>query len=256
MNPTDQLSFAVSDRIDDVEVSPSRVPLSLLGEFQSDVAEFVRGSKKDVKTNDVFVSIEPGSVKFVTSGLIALTALWSDVSTIERTKSISFIDKARAEVIQRWQVRAEKYPNRTYTLSDASGNLLIKVNSETNFHVDTDIWINVERYMLGTITDMGGINKPNIHFVLNSGMPLVVATDKSKIAKEDRNWIYREALLHVKAEENLSTGELRKVTLLNFEEYDPQYNDADFLAMTLKGEKAWADVPDASAWVDEIRGNN
>ncbi|OMP13069.1 hypothetical protein COLO4_02333 [Corchorus olitorius] len=107
----------------------------------------------------------------------------------------------------------------------------------------------------GRLLIWGGVNKPNIHFVLNDGVPLVVSADKSKIAEEDRNWIYREALLHVKAEENLSTGQLRKVTLLNFEDYDPRYNDDDFRAMTLKGESAWADVKDASAWVDEIRGN-
>ena len=34
MNPINELRFAVSDRINDVEVGPKHVPLALLGEFQ------------------------------------------------------------------------------------------------------------------------------------------------------------------------------------------------------------------------------
>jgi hypothetical protein len=30
---------------------------------------------------------------------------------------------------------------------------------------------------------------------------------------------------------------------------------AEYVTMTTKGAKAWADVPDATAWVDELRGN-
>ncbi|MGD0961298.1 MAG: hypothetical protein ABSB19_15935 [Methylomonas sp.] len=41
MKPSNQLRFAVNDRINDVDVSPSLVPLALLGEFQKDVSEFV-----------------------------------------------------------------------------------------------------------------------------------------------------------------------------------------------------------------------
>ena len=41
MNPSNQLRFAVNDRINDAEVRPSHVPLALLGEFQKDVSEFL-----------------------------------------------------------------------------------------------------------------------------------------------------------------------------------------------------------------------
>lgn len=36
----------------------------------------------------------------------------------------------------------------------------------------------------------------------------------------------------------------------------PSYDEAEFNLMVDKGTKAWADVPDASAWVDELRGDD
>ncbi|UKE73888.1 hypothetical protein [Xanthomonas graminis] len=48
MKPRDTLRFALSDRIDDAPVGPSHVPLALLGEFQKDVTEFLKGSGKEV----------------------------------------------------------------------------------------------------------------------------------------------------------------------------------------------------------------
>lgn len=39
------------------------------------------------------------------------------------------------------------------------------------------------------------------------------------------------------------------------EEERAELNRVDFDTMTAKGRKAWADVPDASAWVEEQRGN-
>jgi hypothetical protein len=35
----------------------------------------------------------------------------------------------------------------------------------------------------------------------------------------------------------------------------PAYDPAAFAAMVAKGREAWADVADASQWVDELRGN-
>jgi len=36
--------------------------------------------------------------------------------------------------------------------------------------------------------------------------------------------------------------------------YDPTYDHEAFIRMVESGRDAWADVPDASKWVDELRG--
>jgi hypothetical protein len=115
----------------------------------------------------------------------------------------------------------------------------------------------VEKYLHGTIVDMGGNTNPNVHLKLGNGvkLPLIVST-QDLLAQGEQNRLYRPALLHVTAEENLLTRELRNLNLLAFEDNQPSYNDDEFNQMVERGTKAWADVPDATAWLENLRGNH
>ena len=98
MNPINELRFAVSDRINDVEVGLKHVPLALLGEFQKDVSEFLKGAGRDIDPMQVQVSVEDGSLAFVASGLLAATSLWVDLEHLKSPDSLSLIDAKRAAV--------------------------------------------------------------------------------------------------------------------------------------------------------------
>ena len=58
-------------------------------------------------------------------------------------------------------------------------------------------------------------------------------------------------------EKNLRTGELKKNTirLLDFVDYIPDFDESALNRFVEAGTEAWADVPDAAAWVRELRGN-
>jgi hypothetical protein len=60
--------------------------------------------------------------------------------------------------------------------------------------------------------------------------------------------------LHVVAEENLSTGELRNLRLQAFESHHPAYDDNEFQQLVRKGTAAWAGVSDTAQWVEALRG--
>lgn len=47
---------------------------------------------------------------------------------------------------------------------------------------------------------------------------------------------------------------MRHVGAINFACYQPAFDSEAFETMVAKGRKAWADVPDASAWVEAQRG--
>jgi hypothetical protein len=255
MNPLEDLSFSVSDTIGDIPVSPSYVPLSLIGEFQKEVAEFLRGSNKEIKPADVIVAVEEGSFSFAATGLLALSSLWGDVSHLNSSASLSQIDDARARIIEKWQERARNNPNRSYSVFNKSANVSIKINSNSNYRQASNIWIEVEKYILGVVTDMGGVSKPNVHIRLETGEIITVSASQNIIADEVANPVYRESLLHVTADENLITGQLRNVKLIAFEKYSPKFNETEFQNMVESGTSAWADVPDSAKWVDELRGN-
>jgi len=255
MNPTNQLRFAVNDRINDGEVSPSHVPLALLGEFQKDVNEFLKGASRDVDSAKVLVSIEEGSLAFVATGLLAATTLWADLEHLKSADSLSLIDSKRASVVERWQAVTQKNPHRRYLVADQSAQISFSVDSTSNFRRFEDAWVHVEKYLYGNIVDMGGSAKANVHLKLENGVTLTISSTQDKLAEGEQNRLYRPALLHVTAEENLLTRELRNLTLLDFEAHKPSYDDDEFNLMVERGTKAWADVSNPTAWLETLRGN-
>ncbi len=254
MGPANTLRFALRDRINGVDVGPKHVPLSLLGEFQKDVSDFLQGSSRDVNPAEVLVSVDEGSLVLVATGLLGASTLWSDVARLSDPTSQEAIDPKRAAVVERWQIQARTNPQRIYRLEDAASRPLATVNARSNFRRPVDTWVTVEKYLHGKVVDWGGKTKANVHLVLEDGKSLVVAATQQLLAQESENRLYRPALLHVTAEENLSTGELRNLNLRSFEAHRPAYDEDEFQQMVRKGTAAWADVPDAAQWVESLRG--
>jgi hypothetical protein len=254
MNPINELRFAVSDRINDVEVGPKHVPLALLGEFQKDVSDFLKGTGREVDPAQVQVSVEDGSLALVASGLLAATSLWVDLEHLKSPDSLSLIDAKRAAVVERWQASARQNPQRSYLVADRAAQVGFSVNSASDYRRVEQVWVHVEKYLHGRIVDWGGKTKANVHLELENGKTLMVESSQNLIAQEERNLVYHTALLHVTAEENLLTGALRNVRLLAFEAHQPSYDEDEFNRMVAKGTQAWANVPDSAAWVDNLRG--
>jgi len=255
MNAINELRFALSDRIHDVVVSPAHVPLALLGEFQKDVSQFLRGSGCDVDPMQVNVSIEDGSLALVASGLIAATTLWADLEYLKSPTKLGLIDPKRADVVAGWQSAAKQHPNRRYAVQGQDGAALFFVDITTDYHRAEDAWVSVEKYLHGKIVDWGGKTKANVHLELENGKTVKVESSQDLIAREEHNLVYRQALLHVSAEENLMTADLRNLRLLAFEHHQPNFDENEFKLMVERGTRAWADVDNTSAWLENLRGN-
>lgn len=255
MKPSDTLRFVLRDHIDDAEVNLSRVPLALLGQFQNDVEEFLKGSTREVDPGKVFVSVENGSLALTVAGLLAATGLWNDVAQLQNSSSLGSMDPKRAAVVERWQEATRKNPRRSYVL-DGDAHLSIRVSSESDFRNRIEsAWVAVEKYLQGLVVDLGGATNPNIHLKMATGGVLIIAAPYKLLADDEKNRLYRPALLRVEAQENLRTGELRDMKLLAFENLQPVFDEAEFQRLLEKGAKAWADVPDATLWLEELRGN-
>ena len=255
MEPSDTLRFAISDRINDAQVGPAHVPLALLGEFQKDVAEFLKGSGKDVDTSHVIVSIEEGSLALVASGLLAAIGLWADVAQLQNPAALGLIDPKRAAVVERWQKAARKSASRSYLLADQGKTFIVRVDVDSDFRNQVEAaWVPVEKYLTGLITDMGGSNKANVHLKLSNGQTQIIAADQQLLAAEEKNRLYKPATVLVRAEESLKTGELRNFNLLSFQAATSGWNEAEFNKLVQKGTQAWKDVPDD--WLEELRSSH
>lgn len=254
MQAANMLRFSVEDFVNGVEVGPAHVPLLLLGEFQRDVLEFLKGSGRDIDPAQLQVSIETGSLAFVVSGVLSARALWTDLATLELPDALDLIDIKRTAVLARWQASARIHPQRRYLVQDGGGRAFVAIDAQSKFIKTDDVWVQVEKYLHGKIVDMGGKAKANVHLELENGQMLTVSASHDLLAQDEQNRLYRSALLHVIAEENLHSGELRNLRLLAFEPYQPAYGEDEFRRFVERGTRAWSDVPDTKEWLEKLRG--
>jgi hypothetical protein len=115
--------------------------------------------------------------------------------------------------------------------------------------------VRVERYVRGEIEDMGGHTKPNAHIRLPDGKTLLVDAAREMLRDEKVNRLYKPAMIRIVAEYNVMTREYRNARLLEFVEHESRLDEKELDRLTQRGAKAWRDVPDAGAWVDELRGS-
>ena len=255
MQPANTLRFALNDRIDDAEVGPAHVPLALLGHFQNDVSEFLVGSGKDVNLHQVMVAIEEGSLALVASCLMAATNLWADVERLQSPTQLGLVDAKRAAVVERWQAAARKHPHRRYTLANQAGAAIIRVDADSDFRNQTAAaWVEIKKYLHGQIIDLGGTSSANVHLKLDNGKVLTIASTQKLLGDDERNRLYKLAVLRISAEENLHSGELRNLTLLGFEDQQAIWNEAAFGELVRKGTQTWADVP--ADWLENLRSGH
>lgn len=250
-----RITIALIDHSGGFEVTPERVRLGDLAEFSSDVASFLRGEGKDVDTKTLEVSVRKGSLAIETAPLLSAPGLFRDLRALLGGELLDNLDAQRREVMERWQKSARQSRQVAYRISAPFLDRPIVVSAESDFHADdADQWVQVERYIRGEIQDLGGASKANAHVKLPDGRTLKVTAERDVLRDDTVNRLYKLAMLRIKAEYNVLTRELRNARLVEFVEYAPRVDEEELVRLTRRGATAWRDVPDATAWVDELRG--
>ena len=247
-----RLELVLDDVVDGLPVGPSSMPAGMLAVFHDQVARFLKGNHTDVNLDAVRVAIEAGSYKLIVPMLAMVAGLASDLALLG-SGNLDDMDAKRALVVEEWQKAARLNAKRRYRLA-VDGMVPVQIHAGSDFvRHDRSVWMNVERYLQGQVIDLGG-KKPNLHLQLADGTMIKVATSEDQVLSEDQNLVYRSAVLRVRAEEEIAARKLRNVHLIEFVHPQGSFDAEAFAAMVAKGRKAWADVPNASDWVEEQRG--
>ena len=75
------------------------------------------------------------------------------------------------------------------------------------------------------------------------------------LSNDPKNRLFKQALVRIVADYNVQTREHRNAQLLGFEPQDSSLDEKALARMLERGRRAWADVPNAADWVEELRGN-
>jgi hypothetical protein len=239
------------------DASPQRVRLAALVEFTRDVGQFLAGERKEVDIEALDVAVVAGSVAIQTAPILAAPSLFRDLNALLASPVLDSLDTRRRNVVERWQKAARKAGGISYHITAPFLDRAVLVNSSSDFRADdADQWASVERYVRGEILDLGGATRPNAHVKLPDGRTLTVSAARELLAAEERNRLYKPTMLRIRAQYNVLTQELRNAELIEFVEYTPRFDAEAFERMTRRGAERWKDVPDASAWVQELRGSD
>jgi hypothetical protein len=117
-----------------------------------------------------------------------------------------------------------------------------------------NLWVAVDEYLSGTMAEVDRGLRANVRLVLENGQTVTVSASAEALRKLPADFVNKRSLLHVVAEQHLNSGRLRNVRLVRVKEYSPSYDEAALDRFAAKGREAWRDVPDAAAWVRDLRG--
>jgi hypothetical protein len=250
-----ELDFSVEDELDGRPLTPENVNIPILRAFLEEVEAFAKGDVPGVTLNESRVQVAEGSLKikaFV--GLALATNIQGDLEKLKQTGDLDLIQPKRASVIEKWQTRAKKYPNRNYVIGDQG--LTVHITNRSNFeHGNEKAWVNIEKYFTGRLYNAGGKQEPNVHLDLGEGRTICVDATEKQLSGFKENLLFKAVTLRVRAEEHLHTKALRNLQLIEFLPLSTEVDEEALAAMWTKGAEAWKDVESATEWVEKLRGN-
>ncbi len=251
------VEFALSGTAHGVEISPAHVPFGLMRKFHEDVERLVLGSNQGSLV-DTLVQVKQGSYALVVPLPDNVRESFeSDLSLVAGQDDAASPDPVRLNVLHQWQKRAAGERSLAYFIRPQGSHVRfreLKIDGQTTLRRPSeDRWVPVELLLMGEVREAGGV-RTNIHVHLRDQTdPVIVAVSPDQL-KAEAYPLFREKVMRVLGERNQRTRTLRKLRLLEFVPYRPEFDEAAFARMTAAGEKAWADVPDAAQWVREHRG--
>lgn len=248
------LRIAIREETEGYSISPARIPLRTLRTFASDVEQLTRG---DGQHRSLTVAVEEGSfalqlTPFTNDGL------QRDLTALALTRLTDHLNARRKAIIERWQRWAKSKGRRLSFVIDAPylpAPIVIDRSSDLHSE-DADHWVRVERYVRGEVYEAGGAHDPNVHVRLPDGTPLIVAARREQLAAEPTNRLFKHVMVRFEAEYNVLTREYRDARLIAFGDYMAEPDLEQMKKLWARGAEAWADVPNAQAWVDDVRGGN
>lgn len=236
------------------------VPFTRFLDFNEDVRAYIQGADARTALHDVKVQVHEGSYLLrVLIPIGLLPSLVADTAKLAQTGSLTDIDPNRARIILRWQEKARTEPALTYIVRSPAGTFApIVISQHSALRREERVqWVAVERYLVGDILEWGGAQTPNIHLrPRNSRETIIIDASEDQIRAERENLVYHRAIVHVRGRQNAKTGEVDKKSyrLIELRAYQPEVADARLEQLFERGAKAWAGVPAAGEWVEQLRG--
>ncbi|MGB0745064.1 MAG: hypothetical protein ACPGSB_11130 [Opitutales bacterium] len=253
------VSFKLRAKVRGQEVTPETIPLGRFNRFNAEVEQLILGSLKSAPVDDIHARITSGSYALdIELPAAVYLDLRSDLERIAESGMPDGVDPKRLEVVTRWQNEASEAEDLVYEIAPGwqpDATLRIDHSHRLLTPEPKPVWFATEKYLNGEITTAGGATQANLQLrVPGYARILTIAATREQLKSLTIGRLYEDQMIRVRGEERLDTGELRNLELIEFIEHRKDYDEDYINALIEKGTRRWADVPDANAWLRELRG--
>ena len=255
MEKTGHISITITGKTTEGSLNPRDIDISETKEFLNDVETllFPTKSEKDERPR-VSYEVQEGSVKnffyIPVANVIMLTALFSEVGKQGKT---DLLQPKAAAVLDKWQKKSYTTGREYAFNSSVNAESFIRINKETKFIAPQSDWANASLYLYGEIFEEGGLSNSNLHILTDRYGKLTVDATKEQLTT-GANKLYHTYGLWVKAKQNLQTGILKDIVLIDFLTHNQDYDELSLNMLIDKASANWKKVKDKDNWLTDIRG--
>lgn len=255
MDQRGTIEIRVSGSKGNLELSPDHYDIKEIAQIFDAVENILfAGNKK--QRPEITYSIESGSVRYVfKTSYQTIVAISAILASVSEAGSIDKLDLPMALAIEKLQSEAVS-KNYEYAISTSEwkhGEL--RITPHTHFVRSSEIWVEAEVYLYGTLTDAGGKDKSNIHLDTKEYGLVKIDSDKDYLKNVKENLLYKEFGVRAKGKQSLATGEIdmSSLKLISLQGYKPVYDEGYLNGLIAKASKSWSGV-DVDGFISELRG--
>ena len=239
-------------------VSSEHIGLNDFLNFYEQALKFVYGN--DGNAPHRVPAVETGSLRLVFAVPAALAnVLAADVAAINAGDEDAVSTQERIDISRKWERAAMKDESVAYSIGSPENNLKISKATPLKLPPERASWIRVERFVTGTVENVGGKQKANLHITVPGEKNLLVV-ESSKDILRGFDKVYSEVTLKISYEYHHRTLEKKNFHLEQIISTVPAFSREERMAKLKKvaedGRKIWADVPDHNAWLRDLRGED
>ena len=255
MDQRGTIEIRVSGSKGNLELSPEIYDIKEIVQI-FDAIESILFSGNKKQRPEISYSIESGSVRHVfKTSFQSIVATSAILASVLKTGSIDQLELPTARAIERLQADAisKNYEFAITTSEWQNGEL--RITPHTHYQRSSEIWVNAEVYLYGTLTDAGGKDKSNIHLDTKEYGQVTIDSDKEYLKNIQENLLYKEFGVRAQGKQSLATGEIdmSSLKLISLQGYRPVYDENYLNGLIAKASKSWAGV-DVDSFLSDLRG--
>lgn len=256
MEQTGHISVTIKGKTINGDLNPKDIDIAETRELLTDVETLLFPTKIDKDERPkVAYEVKEGSVINKFSLPLAKAIMFSALITeVGHRGSVDLLEPKAAAVIDKWQ-RKSYNSGREYTITSSlsEDKSLITINNTSQFIAAQSDWVNTNLYLYGKIYEEGGLSKINLHILTDRFGKLTVDATEEQLTQGDQK-LFKVYGLWVKGKQNITTGQLKDLELIDYLKYQPEYEEIVLQKLIQKATSNWNAIKDKDEWLSEIRG--